>query len=539
VRINTKILGGFLVLIVPGLFAQSVQGPQGGSYTFASSGEQVTSVTNDDGSVVHYFYDSAGNSSGLTVNVHNVALTMHYAVNADGSGWVQAGALPPLICTNDSDGRTVAAVLYPGMQYENGVWNIDWSAPDPIYAASFSYAATGHLSSVALDSGLTLNLGAPDVQGNVPQSLIKPDGTIAATAIPKGDTNGVRVIPSQLDAIATRFGLGGDWAQTLTFPLSASGNVTIARNGTTILMYLVDAGPYRVGFAPNGTALFYDFMPTYATQEIVETDTASPMAGAAPSHIVVTADGAAGMYMDSPAYGAIYSAWTETNISGAIDTRYATLSPPSEQIHGGPGLRVRSEMFRGYQIIMCVLGTCFVYQYFEWVDDPIESGGSNPPSSTGSTPPAGGGRPPVRTGNQVNGDPKLHIKVDRGLNEAKQQLQSESCKSLLNRIGVDGKKLSQVLSLRGYNDPITYMRTHLTYVAGTDKDCTGNPMASTNVYSRTVAICRPFGNANDTMAAVYLIHEMLHTLGYGEGPKYQGFPTSSTINQQVQAACAN
>ncbi|HEY0371629.1 MAG TPA: hypothetical protein VGD79_06485 [Thermoanaerobaculia bacterium] len=43
---------------------------------------------------------------------------------------------------------------------------------------------------------------------------------------------------------------------------------------------------------------------------------------------------------------------------------------------------------------------------------------------------------------------------------------------------------------------------------------------------------------SDGMAAVILIHEMMHTLGYGEAPM-PNWPSSSQITQDVAAACGN
>jgi hypothetical protein len=39
------------------------------------------------------------------------------------------------------------------------------------------------------------------------------------------------------------------------------------------------------------------------------------------------------------------------------------------------------------------------------------------------------------------------------------------------------------------------------------------------------------------MGSVFLIHEMMHTLGYGEGPQIPGFPTTAEITRDVSVAC--
>ena len=68
-------------------------------------------------------------------------------------------------------------------------------------------------------------------------------------------------------------------------------------------------------------------------------------------------------------------------------------------------------------------------------------------------------------------------------------------------------------------------------------DCVGNPAASTVPLTKYVAICPAFRQLDQGMGSVILIHEMMHTLGYGEGPKYPGFPASSQITQDVITAC--
>lgn len=537
----------FLLLCsVPATFAQSIAGPNGGSYVLGTSGDRVTSITNDDGSVVHYQYDSEGAETGMNVSLGAyLSLSLQYSVNADGSGFVQAGSLPPLLWMADAYGRTQNADLYPGMSLVNGQWYLDINGPEPIPVASFSYGPSGHLSSVTLNSGLSLQLGAPTATGVVAQSLIRPDGTVAATASPVGGTNGVNIVPAQLDAIAARFGLGGNWAETLTFSVAASNHVTIGRDANGIAqLYLVDVGPIRVGYAADGTALFYDFVPTYTAGELSE-DPAAQVVGVAPSHIVMTAEGAAGFYTDQPAFGALYSAWTETNASGGTDTRFATVEPApitSSRVatNGRGGLRVKSDGYRRYKTVVCADGQCWEHYWFEWVDEPMPSGGGGHPSGP-STPPAGGGRSPGKTGNQVAGDPRLRAKVDRALTRAQTKLQSPACKALLDRLGIGGQKLVDVMNGRGYSDPGKYLTNHLTYVAGTSKDCQGSPLASTQVNATRVAICSPFNHSStsDGTASNALIHEMMHTLGYGESPQYPGFPTSSQINQQVAAACGS
>jgi hypothetical protein len=528
-----------LLCSVPAAFAQSVAGVYGGSYNIGTSGDQITSLTNDDGSVIYFHYDSAGGETGTTVSIGpEVSLALQHGFGEDGSGWVQAGSLPPLVWSNDAEGRAASATLYPGMTFVNGEWYLDVNAADPIPVAFFTYAASGHLSEVTLDNGVSLQLGASAESNVVTQSLIRPDGTVAAIASAAGGTNGVTVVPAQLDAVATRFGLGANWAETLTFSLGASAHVTTARNASgAVQMYLVDVGPVRVGYAPDGTALFYDLTVTY-TSGGISSDPAPNVDGVAPSHVVVTADGAVGLYNDRPAFGAVYSAWTETNGSSVTDLRFATIAP--ETSSGGRRVatngrsRVKSHGYRRYKSTVCADGVCWDRYWYEWVDDRVYAGGGSP--GGGGKPPAGGGQPAVKPGNGVK-ENKLRAKVDRGLNKAKAKLQNEACKALLDRIGVDNKKLVDLMNERGYADAGQYLTGYVSYVEGTTRDCPNNPMASTTVKGQRVAICSAFHNATEGMTSVYLIHEMMHTLGYGESPQIPGFPNTAEITEAVANAC--
>jgi len=247
---NYKLLRYFMscILLVAWLPIASAQetvaGSQGGTYVVHEDGEQVASVTNDDGTVIHYRYDVWGNQSGMTVIVNGVPLTLDYGTYGSDLGWLYASPLPPLISTADAYGRTVSATLYPGTWFVNGEWEIDMNAPPPIPVASLGYGENGHLSAVTLNNGLSMQLetletqtptpwGPPTPSGRVSQSLYGSDGSLLASALPAGGTNAMGVAPAQLDAVATQLGLGANWAETLTFTLSANGQVTTARNATT------------------------------------------------------------------------------------------------------------------------------------------------------------------------------------------------------------------------------------------------------------------------------------------------------------------
>lgn len=524
---------------------QVVAGSRGGSYFLNLNGDQVASVTNDDGSVIQYHYDFWGNQSGMTVTVDGVPLTLDYEIGENGSGWVYAAPLPPLAHTVDEYGRTLNATLYPGTWFDNGEWSIDVNSPPPIQVASVVYAATGHLNSITLNSGLSMEMeklevqtstpwAAPAPSGLVSQSLYGSDGTLLASALLVGGTNVMRVAPTQLDAVATQLGWGANWAQTLVFTPSASGQVTTARNAMTgaVVLYIVDAGPFRVGYTPDGTAVFYDLSPTYGVGDDPGADPATQLAGIAPTQIVMMADGATGMYNDRPAEGAVYGVWNDA--AGAAHYGRLTSEPDSvRRMASQSSMRapkIGTNAFVRHKTTVCVNDYCWTNEWYEWVEDGSSVGGAGPP--------AGGGPAPAKTGNNVN-DPKLRAATDRALNKAKQKLQNQNCLALFNRTGKNGKTLIDEMRARQYTAPGAYLTKFLRYETGNgSKDCPGDAKASTTVYGSRVAICRSFGNSPDGWNAVYLIHEMMHTLGQGEAPA-QGQPTSSQLNQDVNTACGH
>ena len=518
------------------IYGESIAGVRGGSYVVTLAGDQISSLLNSDGSTVEYRYDTSGNESGLTVSVDGTAFDVQYSILEGQGQFVQAGSLPPLLCTYDEYGRAASITLYPGMSFQNGEWYLAINAGDPINAATFGYGPAGHLASIALSSGLSLELGQPDTAGVVQQAVYGSDGSLLASAS-SGGASAVRILPAQLDAVASQFGLGADWAEMLSFTSNASGHLTTARgaNGEAVL-YLVDAGPFRVAFSPGGEALFYVVVPSYAQGEGIESDAATEMSGVVPTHIVVTSAGATGMYNEQPARGALYGSWVDSigsaHVAKLDEVTSATRTPATQSV------RVGTNGYRFIRTTVCADGVCWTRVSIEWVDeDPAPSGGG--PSGGGSppVPPARGGASPGKTGNQV-AIATLRAAVDRALPRSKEKLKNQQCLALLDRTGIAGKKLIDVMRERGYDNPGAYLTTYLTYFAGGSRDCPGTAQATTKVNSSRVAICPSFSNASTGMASVYLIHEMMHTLGYGEAPM-TGWPPSLKITQDVIAACGN
>ena len=542
--------------------AQDVVTVSGGStYSYlTNSAGQITSITNDDGSGVSYEYDTAGNEIGINVYVHGVPLNVRYVQGWNGA-MVHSAGLPAIVVSADSNGRTSEVSVHPEIsigeggeiELQAGGW---WYSPPPYTAATLSYNTSGYLTQATTNGGLALQLETPDANGVVHQTLFGSSGNILAQANAVGSSAGVRIVPAQLDAVAAEFGLGSQWADSLTFQSSSDGHLTTAFNASgQAVLYMVNVGAYRVGFSPEGTPLFYDIEPNYeATAEGAGPEVAHDISGVAPNHIIVTASGHAGFYLDHPADGAVYSAWNEMDATGNERQPYALLDTTSTSFlkthasSDGKHLTARSNLLRQYRSIICVDGFCWTRTWYEWIEEGGSGGGGGGGGGTsGGGTPGGGGTPASKPGNQVTGNPALRAKVDRALKNASDKLKDARCQALLNQrdaIAISNptagnRTLLGNMNGRGYSDPSAYLTRALSYVAGTTtKQCpNGNDTkASTNVWSTTIAVCPALNGSSEGWAADFLIHEMLHSLGLPEYPT-PGAKTSSQINAEVAAAC--
>ena len=546
-----------LVSLPIAALAQNVVTVAGGSsYHYATDGDgQITAIANDDGATVAYEYDDAGNEVGVQVLASGAAVLSVRYMSEGTDQIVWAPGLPAILVSSDSNGRTSAIRIHPELVIGDGgvleaVEGPAWAVPAPTTAATLSYDTNGYLTQATLHGGLALQLGTSDSAGNVHQTLYGATGNVLAQATAVGSASGVRIVPAQLDAVANEFGLGGTWADTLIFQTTADGHLTTARDaGGTAVLYMVNAGPYRVGFSPDGTALFYDIEPNYEAMVAgAGPEVAPDLSGVAPNHIVITASGQTGFYLDRPADGALYTAWNEVDAAGNVTQPYAVLEAPSalsrKQFAATNGSRMtpRANYVRNYSTTVCADGQCWTRYWSEWIED--ASGASG-----GGASPGGGGTPAAKTGNQLIGNPLLRAKVDRALKSAADKLKQSQCQALLNQpdaiaianpnTAAANRTLGQNMKNRGYSDPSVYLTRGLTYVAGTTpKQCPGgsDTKASTNVWSTTIAVCPSFNNGSDPSAAIYLIHEMLHSLGLPESPT-QGAKTSAQISDEVRAAC--
>jgi hypothetical protein len=127
--------------------------------------------------------------------------------------------------------------------------------------------------------------------------------------------------------------------------------------------------------------------------------------------------------------------------------------------------------------------------------------------------------------------------VDFAREGAMRRLREPGCQRLLEEFrGADGSPLTAKLASFGVSaDQYLAM---IPFLDGTSRPlCQGgqSQLLTARGVAR-IAVCRPFLQTVDrerVTAEVYVIHEMLHTLGLGENP-----PSSQEITQRVKRQCA-
>jgi hypothetical protein len=118
---------------------------------------------------------------------------------------------------------------------------------------------------------------------------------------------------------------------------------------------------------------------------------------------------------------------------------------------------------------------------------------------------------------------------------ARERLGRPECQAVLaDFVAVTGQRLDEVLRASGRTAQEQLDLLVLQSGLGRPACGRGATMAFTQIHSRAVSIClRPFTLLPREEQEAVLIHEMLHSLGLGEGP-----PESVAITARVLARCA-
>jgi hypothetical protein len=265
-----------------------------------------------DGVVVQYLYDDAASQtvSGVAVVVNDrrtkdkLTLTVRFV---DDVGVAVAG-LPVLSSVLDHEGRTAAVQA------------------DGRVVALFDYSTSGLMNAVTLTPGLTWRLSPPDRSQRVRQSIENTSGQEVARAVASSriDIDGVGRGASY-EAAASEIGVS---FALLRYEESPTGALTTARDERRqVALYVVHTDRGDVGFSADGKPRFYDLPLAVLGGEaapgsdLIHSATWEQQHGMVPDHLVLTAGGGVGLYVEDPAAGSIGSAWLDRG--GAVHTTLA------------------------------------------------------------------------------------------------------------------------------------------------------------------------------------------------------------------------
>jgi hypothetical protein len=273
--------------------AQTREVTDSGVFVSDAAGRYVR-LEGRDGVVVTWLYDAAESTETSGVSVRpNGKLTL--TVRHDGRGGVAVAGLPELASLVDHEGRTTAVQA------------------DGKPVALFDYRPSGLLAAVTLPGRLTWRVSAPHPSQGVRQSVEDAAGKVIAGAVVTGGEGATR--GTWYGAAAADLGVPLD---VRTYERSPTGMLTTARDGEgRVAFYVVHMDACDVGFSPDGTPRFYDLTLSLfggsvpPGSDLLVSPAWEAQRGTVPDHLVLTAGGAAGLYVEEPAKKSIATAWTD------------------------------------------------------------------------------------------------------------------------------------------------------------------------------------------------------------------------------------
>gem|GEM_PF-1061803 len=527
------------------------QGKWISTFHFAPHTDHVTYVESAD-SREDYLYDDRGQFAGYSVKIGPVVLTGR----ARRDGVLSAPGLPTAIVSRDQYDRVTDVRLEKGPA-----------------AATYRYDRGGYLRETDFQ-GYSLGLSAPS-NGLVTETLTGLHGEQLHQVRVRGDKHdGNR--DNSLDIVADLLGLGSEGATRTTLEHNVTASVAKVRNSSgTVVFYWLTIGGDRIGFDAGGKAMLYDIdtfsgatfghMPGAETgyNPIVEQDAVIP------KRLLITSDGRVGARMDGAAAGAISSLWVRHDKGPRLFFRTETaaqaphvVSLSTTQSHrtgsskGWPANH--PSMIQPLAFYSCgsssVCSTCdycgadggagtsCTYTTYYCSTGADTGGGGSGGGGSG-----GGGGGGGTTNNHVSGS--LQANVSRAQSAAATKLASQACAgALLQLQALNGQTLGGMLdgksgapaggwtlpSFLTGNGPGAGIDLRNGFTSG---PCGQGYVAHTDLYQNTIYICDSFGNMSDSDAAIRLIHEELHALGFPEDPPNTGSMTPSQISQMVASRC--
>lgn len=277
---------------------------------------RVVRFEGTDGVVVEYLYADANaqETSGVTVRVNE---KLRLTVKHSGRQEVQAAGLPKLTVLFDSKDRTSEVLA------------------DDTLLARLEYTSDELFSRILLPGHLTWTC-TPEPPRRVRESVQDSRGKVVASAVVKASSSIDGIRNNSLYAAAAE-DLGVD-PDGLTYEQSPTNALTTARDAAgRVAFYIVGIEGCDVGFAANGEGRFYDLELRVLGGErppgsdIVVSKAWDRQRATIPDHLVVTARGSAGVYLDEAAKGGIASAWADAKGNGHSITLPASNDPSSKE----------------------------------------------------------------------------------------------------------------------------------------------------------------------------------------------------------------
>jgi hypothetical protein len=264
-------------------------------------------LESSDGVVVNYLYDSpaATAESGVAIKVANgPTLIVHY----EASGFWTPG-MPKVNVIGNAEERTAEI------------------RADEKTIAAFEYRADKYVGEISIPGRFTMRFTPPDARHRMRQTLVNGNGgvihetEVVSSAAEAGIWNRV-----SFDGVEQALGFD---PRTLLYRESPAGYLNTGRdaNGRAAL-YIVTVGRNAVGFTRDGVPRFYDVTAEIFDSEVpAGSDCGHSIAleqnKAVPAHVTLTGGGMPGVYVDTPANGAIYAVWVESDGRGGTVTKYA------------------------------------------------------------------------------------------------------------------------------------------------------------------------------------------------------------------------
>lgn len=308
-----------LLLAATVVHGQEVVDTGDGSYRmFLDRHGRCARTEASDGVVVGYLYDSplVKTESGVAIKVPDgTVLNVRY----DYQGSIWARGMPKLKVLKNLEERV-----------------FEIRADDKPIAA-FEYRSDKFVGAVKIPGHFAMRFTPPDTRSHMHQTLVDADGAVIkeTDVVSSAGDAGIWWNRESYEGIEQALGFN---PRSLSFHCSPGGFLCTGRDAKgRVALYVVTAGAGNsAAFTPDGVPRYYDVNANIWDFEIppggddLGVSVSFDQSRAVPAHVTFTANGMPGVYIDTPANGAIYAAWVESDGHGGTVTKYARVTATDE-----------------------------------------------------------------------------------------------------------------------------------------------------------------------------------------------------------------